>query len=191
MKLTPLLAAVLPLGALSSAPQSPLTVKTLTGIFTGLQNADYPSVREFRNIPYAQPPVNSLRFLPPQPLRPSVKHHYSTRFPPSCPQFLSNSPSFWNLFASPLLVNNGNQNQSSGHSVQTASEDCLSLAIWTPYNVSADAKLPVAFFMTGGGFSTGGVDSMCISSSLSSCPETSLYGATLISEAPELYFFSM
>lgn len=171
MKLTHLLATVLPLGVVLSASQSPLSVKTLTGIFTGLQSADYPAVREFRNIPYAQPPVNSLRFLPPQPLRPSVKHHYSTRFPPSCPQFLSNSPSFWNLLASPLLVNNGNQNQSSGLSVQTASEDCLSLAIWTPYNVSADANLPVAFFMTGGGFSTGGVDSMYILACLQQCLE--------------------
>ncbi|PVH73285.1 alpha/beta-hydrolase [Cadophora sp. DSE1049] len=158
MKFSFLLALVLPLTIVSGATQSPFTVKTLTGVFTGLQNPEYPAVREFRNIPYAQPPVNSLRFLPPQPLRPSVKHHYSTRFPPSCPQFSSSSASFWNLFASPLLVNNGNQNQSSGLSVQTASEDCLSLAIWTPYNVSADAKLPVAFFMTGGGFSTGGID---------------------------------
>ncbi|KAH6724201.1 Alpha/Beta hydrolase protein [Leptodontidium sp. MPI-SDFR-AT-0119] len=142
----------------SSGSQSPLTVRTITGIYTGLQNSYYPNVREFRNIPFAQPPVGKLRFLPPKPLPPSTRHHYATRYPPSCPQFVSNGVSLWNLYVPYLLVNNGAQNHSTGLSLQTGSEDCLSLAIWTPYNVTLDAKLPVAFFMTGGGFSTGGID---------------------------------
>ncbi|KAG4434600.1 hypothetical protein IFR05_009925 [Cadophora sp. M221] len=141
-----------------SASRSPLTVRTITGVYTGLQNTDYPNVREFRNIPFAQPPVGKLRFLPPKPLPPSTKHHYSTRYPPSCPQFVSSGVSLWNLYVPYLLVNNGAQNHSTGLSLQTGSEDCLSLAVWTPLNVAPDANLPVAFFMTGGGFSTGGID---------------------------------
>ncbi|KAJ6113798.1 Alpha/Beta hydrolase protein [Penicillium sp. IBT 18751x] len=135
-----------------------LTVQTETGVFTGLQNADYSGVREFRNIPFARPPVGELRFMPPQRLPKSTKHYFSTRFPPSCPQFVSNKPTFFNLFTPFLDANNGNQNHSTGFSLQTGSEDCLSLAIWTPYDVSPNAKLPVIFFMTGGGFKTGGID---------------------------------
>jgi acetyl esterase/lipase len=62
------------------------------------------------------------------------------------------------LFVPGLLVENGQQNQSSGLLVLGSSEDCLSLAIWTPYGVSLDAKRAVALFMIGGGFSTGGVN---------------------------------
>lgn len=135
-----------------------LTVRTKTGIFTGLHNSEFSAVREFRSIPFAQPPVGSLRFQPPQPLSPSSKHHSSTEFPPSCPQFVSSKPSFWNQATPYLLADNGNQNHSTGLTLQKSSEDCLNLAIWTPYGISPDAKLPVVFFMTGGGFKTGGVD---------------------------------
>ncbi|KAJ5670149.1 Alpha/Beta hydrolase protein [Penicillium maclennaniae] len=141
-----------------AAAGNPLTVQTETGVFTGLQNADYSGVREFRNIPFARPPVGELRFMPPQRLPKSTKHYFSTRFPPPCPQFVSNKPSFFNLFTPFLEANNGNQNHSTGFSLQTGSEDCLSLAIWTPYGVSPNTKLPVIFFMTGGGFNTGGID---------------------------------
>ncbi|KAJ6016990.1 carboxylesterase [Penicillium sp. IBT 35674x] len=151
-------AGILLAAAAQAATDPSLTVRTVTGAFTGLRNANFSGVREFRNIPFAQPPVGSLRFQPPQPLPPSTQHHYSTRFPPSCPQFVSSEASFWNLFVPYLLVENGNQNHTSGLTLQTSSEDCLSLAIWTPYNVSATAKLPVIFFMTGGGFETGGID---------------------------------
>ncbi|KAJ5627516.1 Alpha/Beta hydrolase protein [Penicillium herquei] len=158
MKLNLLNTGLFLVAAAQAAVDSSLTVRTETGIYTGLRNEEFSGVREFRNIPFAQPPVANLRFQPPQPLPPSTQHHYSTRYPPSCPQFVSSAKSFWNLFIPYLLVDNGNQNHHSNRSLQTSSEDCLSLAIWTPYNVSSDAKLPVIFFMTGGGFSTGGIE---------------------------------
>lgn len=135
-----------------------LTVTTKTGVFTGLQNPNYTAVREFRNIPFAQPPVGPLRFLSPKKLPASKKHHYSYRYPPSCPQYVESAASFWNLYVPYLMVDNGQMNHSSGLPLLTGAEDCLSLAVWTPYGVSAKAKLPVAFFMTGGGFATGGID---------------------------------
>lgn len=158
MKFNLISAGILLAATAHAEAHNPLTVRTKTGTFTGLRNDDFRGVREFRNIPFAQPPVGSLRFQPPQPLPPSTKHHFSTRFPPSCPQFVANSEIFLNLYAPYLMPENGNQNHSSGLSLQTSSEDCLSLAVWTPYNVPAGKKLPVIFFMTGGRFMTGGVD---------------------------------
>lgn len=55
------------------------------------------------------------------------------------------------------MIDNGHQNHSSGMPAENASEDCLYLSIWTPANITSD-KLPVAFFMTGGHFTTGGVN---------------------------------
>lgn len=141
----------------SNWDNSGLTVRTKTGIFTGLQNTNFTGVREFRNIPFALPPTGSRRFMPPESLPHSDEHHYSYRYPPSCPQFVSSSASFWNLYADYLLIDNGLKNHFTGATAESSSEDCLNLAIWTPLNVSANANLPVAFFMTGGGFSTGGI----------------------------------
>ncbi|KAJ5098121.1 carboxylesterase [Penicillium argentinense] len=151
-------AGILLASAFQAVADPSLTVRTRTGVFTGLHNANFSAVREFRNIPFAQPPVGSLRFQPPEQLPSSSKHHYSTQFPPSCPQFVSSKPSFFEEVTPYLLANNGHQDHSTGLTLQTSSEDCLRLSIWTPSGISADAKLPVVFFMTGGGFKTGGVD---------------------------------
>lgn len=136
-----------------------LTVKTLTGTYTGLIDLEYPNTRQFRAIPYAEPPVASRRFLPPQKLAPSSDHHYTTRFPPSCPQFVTAIES---IYSGPLtagnLIYNGNQNDTSGMSGEATSEDCLYLAIWTPAVIPVNSSLPVLLFMTGGGNVLGGVE---------------------------------
>lgn len=135
-----------------------LTVKTYTGSYTGLRSENYTGVREFRNIPFAQPPVGKLRWQPPAALPPSDQHFLSTRFPPSCPQFVSKSKSLWNQYLPSLMPNNGKLGNQTNQVAQTSSEDCLSLAIWTPYGASKEDKLPVLFFVTGGGFQSGGID---------------------------------
>ncbi|RGP71904.1 chlorogenic acid esterase precursor [Fusarium sporotrichioides] len=137
-----------------------LTVQTDTGTFTGLIDPGFPRTRQWRSIPFAEPPVSSLRWLPPQKLPPNSKRHrYSTKFPPSCPQFVSGVESYWNT---PLtrgnLIYNGAQNDTSGLVGEATSEDCLHLAIWTPTSEPPEGGFPVAFFMTGGGFVQGGVD---------------------------------
>ncbi|EXL65006.1 hypothetical protein FOPG_18750 [Fusarium oxysporum f. sp. conglutinans race 2 54008] len=144
----------------SQAVSSDLTIRTATGTFTGLIDTKFPNTRQWRSIPFAEPPVASRRWLPPQKLSsdPS-EHRYSTKFPPSCPQFVSAVESFWNL---PLtkgnLIYNGAQNDTSGLVGEATSEDCLHLAIWSPSSEPPEGGFPVAFFMTGGGFVQGGVD---------------------------------
>ncbi|KAI2616833.1 alpha/beta-hydrolase [Hypoxylon sp. NC1633] len=134
------------------------TVETLTGAYAGLQNPDYPGVREFRNIPYAEPPVGKLRWMPPVPLKPSRKFHYSQRFPPSCPQYLTSRLSLWNSNITDFSISTGDQSHFSGEMAQTTAEDCLSLAIWTPINATLGDKLPVGLFLPGGSFRGGGLD---------------------------------
>ncbi|KAJ6588791.1 acetylcholinesterase [Mycena capillaripes] len=139
-----------------------LTVQTSTGTYTGLIDPKFPRTRQFRAIPFAEPPVLSRRWLPPQKLSsPPTEHHYATRFPPSCAQFVTAVTSIYNQnLTKGNLIYNGNQNDSSGLVSEASSEDCLYLAMWTPTTAAPPpaAGLPVLFFMTGGGFILGGVD---------------------------------
>ncbi|ETS74148.1 hypothetical protein PFICI_14014 [Pestalotiopsis fici W106-1] len=139
-----------------------LTVQTATGTFTGIIDPEFPNTRQFRAVPFAEPPVGSRRWLPPQKLSsPPTEHHYATRFPPSCPQFVTALPSLFNTnLTSGNLIYNGYQNDTSGLVGEATSEDCLYVAVWTP---AADAPkpdggFPVVFFMTGGGLLMGGID---------------------------------
>ncbi|KAF4451264.1 chlorogenic acid esterase precursor [Fusarium austroafricanum] len=143
-----------------NAKNDDLTIRTDTGTFTGLIDPKFPHTRQWRSIPFAEPPVASRRWLPPQKLPQNPdQHRYSAKFPPSCPQFVSAVESYWNL---PLtkgnLIYNGAQNDTSGLVGEATSEDCLHLAIWRPTSEAPEGGFPVAFFMTGGGFVQGGVD---------------------------------
>ena len=119
-----------------------LIVETESGTYRGVINGSAPLVREFLGIPFAKPPKDDLRWLPPQKLENNASHVYdATRYPPSCAQYVSKIPTVWNTVTTEYII--------SG----PISEDCLGLSIWTP----AEAKgLPVVMFITGGGFQTGG-----------------------------------
>lgn len=149
-----------------------LTVQTSTGTFTGIIDPEFPNTRQFRAVPFAEPPVGSRRWLPPQKLtsRP-VDHHYATRFPPSCPQFVTAVPSLFNTnLTSGNLIYNGYQNDTSGLVGEATSEDCLYVAIWTPAADAPkpDAGFPVVFFMQ---VSTSGQGSLDIHTDQFSAPE--------------------
>ena len=60
-----------------------LTVKTNGGTIHGKLDNATPAVRQFLNIPYARPPVNDLRFAPPQPALP-FRELNANEFGPSC-----------------------------------------------------------------------------------------------------------
>lgn len=127
-----------------------LTVGTLTGRYTGLQNPEYSGVREFRNIPYAEPPLGSLRWKPPRARGPSQEHHYAYRFPPSCTRYMAGVPSLWNSNITDFMINLDGQAYDAGWVAQTSAEDCLSLAVWTPRRARPGDGLPVALFVPGG-----------------------------------------
>jgi carboxylesterase type B len=87
-----------------------------------------------------------------------VQHAYSYRFPPSCPQYLSKNLTTWNSNITDFSIRVAGQSLTAGAMAQTSSEDCLYLAIWTPLNAMVNSNLPVALFLPGGSFVSGGVD---------------------------------
>lgn len=100
-----------------------------------LQGALGGGVVSFRNIPYAAPPVDALRWRAPQAVVPWTGVRDATAFGNDC---LQNRMSWDNAMSS-----------------QPTSEDCLYLNVWTP-RPAANAKLPVMVWIHGGGFASGG-----------------------------------
>jgi len=119
------------LGALFLAAQAWAAVPGLGGIVkidSGWVAGSGTTVRVYKGIPYAAPPVGDLRWKPPQPAKPWKGILLAKTFPAMCPQ-------------APLIP--GPQ-----------SEDCLGLNVWTPARSASD-KLPVMVWIHGGGFQIG------------------------------------
>ncbi|KAF2096079.1 alpha/beta-hydrolase [Rhizodiscina lignyota] len=134
-----------------------LAVRASTGIYAGQLNSNFSSVREFLNVPYGLSTSGSRRWLPPKKVPSSSKHYDSTKFPPSCSQYVSRIKSVYNQVVPEYQIYDGSENTTAGLFAETTSEDCLSLGVWTPADATSASSLPVALFMTGGGFVTGGV----------------------------------
>ena len=109
-----------------------LEVKTKLGEVQGKHEGD---IRTFLGIPYAAPPVGSLRWREPLPPTKWKGVRQATRFGPHCMQ----PP----VFADMIFRDPG------------PSEDCLTLNIWTPAK-DGSAKLPVMVWIYGGGYQGGG-----------------------------------
>ena len=91
-------------------------------------------VREFRGVPFAQPPVGSLRWKEPQALKPWSGIREAKQFGPRCMQQA--------VFGDMGFRSNG------------MSEDCLYLNIWTPARSANDRSAVLVYFF-GGGFVAG------------------------------------
>jgi para-nitrobenzyl esterase len=104
-------------------------LETIVKIDSGGVSGSGTTVRSYKGIPYAAPPIGDLRWKPPQPVKPWKGIRVAREFLPICPQ-------------PPLMVG-----------VQQ-SENCLGLNVWTPAR-SASEKLPVMFWIHGGGFQIG------------------------------------
>jgi para-nitrobenzyl esterase len=91
-------------------------------------------VREFKGIPFAEPPVGSLRWKAPQPVKKWSGARPAAKFGPRCMQ--------GSLFSDMVFRSDG------------VSEDCLYLNVWTPAK-SSNERLPVLVYYFGGGFMAG------------------------------------
>jgi carboxylesterase type B len=121
------------------SPQATVAGKTLLGVET------------FNGIPYAQPPVGQLRLKPPQPITSAIGKVDGTALPRGCPQFFFSVDKF-NI---PTNVLGTILNTPLFQTVTNAGEDCLTVNVQRPTGTKADAKLPVLFWIFGGGFELG------------------------------------
>ncbi|KAJ6508441.1 triacylglycerol lipase 3 [Mycena sanguinolenta] len=125
--------SLLPIFALPNFSQSSPTVTLgqtkVIGFINSTTQIDF-----FGGIPFASPPVGTLRFEPPV---------LQTSFPDNVPTFDATSfgQGCLQLVAVPLL--------------SAFSEDCLTVNVFRPAGTSAFSKLPVMFWAYGGGFHSG------------------------------------
>ncbi len=128
------LAALLLLGMSSFARADSLTVKTQQGKVRGKTINDG-KVKAFLGLPYAAPPVGDLRWKAPQPPAKWKGERDGTRFGFHCSQ--------GRVFDDMVFLDPG------------PSEDCLYLNVYVPADATDKSKLPVMFWIHGGGYSGG------------------------------------
>ncbi|XP_040838057.1 liver carboxylesterase 1 [Ochotona curzoniae] len=114
------------------------------GKFVSLEGVAQP-VAVFLGIPFAKPPLGSLRFAPPEPAEPWSYVKNTTSYPHMCSQDPLGGSSLSELFT------NRKENIPL-----TFSEDCLYLNIYTPADLTKRSKLPVMVWIHGGGLMIGG-----------------------------------
>ncbi|KAM5262699.1 LOW QUALITY PROTEIN: liver carboxylesterase 1-like [Ctenodactylus gundi] len=129
-------------------PPSPPVVNTahgkVLGKYVSLKGFAQPAA-VFLGVPFAKPPLGSLRFTPPQPPEPWHYVKNTTSYPPMCSQDAQGSQSLSDLFT------NRKERISFNYS-----EDCLYLNIYTPADLKKKSSLPVMVWVHGGGLVVGG-----------------------------------
>ena len=123
--------------------------KVEEGIVRGIPAAD-PRITVFKGIPFAKPPVGDLRFAPPQNAEKwnGVRECYKFSAVPVQPGAMENPPDD-DLYGKEWCVD----------TELPVGEDCLYLNVWTPAR-KIDEKLPVYFWIFGGGWQVGNASEM-------------------------------
>lgn len=114
----------------------------------------YGGVEYFRGIPYAQPPTGPLRLKPPVRLESFGSAPLdATGVGPACPQMTA--VDITPLLLEVLLLPGAQETLFFGTSTGDETEDCLTMSVMRPQGTPTNAKLPVLFWIYGGGFETG------------------------------------
>ena len=111
-----------------------LTVSTEQGKVRG-KTINEGKVKAFLGLPYAAPPVGDLRWEAPEPPAKWKGERDASKFGAHCAQ---------NRVFEDMIFQDGED-----------SEDCLFLNVYAPADASDQSKLPVMFWVHGGGFSGG------------------------------------
>ena len=107
-----------------------------TGSIAGIDAAG--GVRAFLGIPFAAPPIGSLRWRAPQPAAPWQGVRRCERYGDACVQHGMTADAIMKQFSFETPPECG------------ISEDCLYLNVWAPDDAGSN-KLPVMVFLYGGG----------------------------------------
>ncbi|KAF9478094.1 carotenoid ester lipase [Pholiota conissans] len=135
----------------SSGPTVTLDSATVTGVFQG-------NLSKFLGIPFALPPVGERRFSLPEAVTSYNGSINGTSYGATCMQQSAPFPiSFGQIFneSIPSIPFLDDHNSTLIPEPPPESEDCLTINVIKPSNVSADAKLPVVVWIFGGGFERG------------------------------------
>ncbi len=120
-----------------------LEVDTSIGQILGFIDPSLPGVKQWLGIPFAEPPIGPLRFLPPVAISEGQRKISAQKAPASClqygsfPVFTNSAPEF---LAPPPY-----------------DEDCLYLNVIAPKD-SSSRDLPVLFWIHGGATLQGGIN---------------------------------
>ncbi|KAI8944018.1 sterol esterase [Xylaria longipes] len=140
-------AAAVPLGSAPLEERTTVSVVISQGTVVGTSVL---GVENFAGIPFADPPVGDLRLRPPQRRTEPLGTFDASGLGPSCPQMFFSTQGdlltsvLGNLIDTPLF-----------QTVTDQTEDCLTMRVQRPAGTGVDAKLPVLFWIFGGGFELG------------------------------------
>lgn len=138
-----------PLLPRDTCPSVGAAVNTTSGTIVGHASSQYPDVGEYLGIPFAQPPLDSLRFNPPK-VYIGDGIITANKMPLSCIQ----APAKIN-YSQP--VNWQNLAAIKGDFANHTSEDCLYLNVWNKPSSPHTGLRPVMLWFYGGGYHAGGV----------------------------------
>ncbi|KAK2035176.1 carboxylesterase [Colletotrichum zoysiae] len=158
MQLPALLSSISLLGAALAVPENsqPLEDRAASTATVVLDTATVVgnvknNVESFGGIPYAKPPTGQLRLKPPVRLTGNIGTFDATGPAAACPQMIASSDGTNTLIN--ILGDIANLPFVQKATGQT--EDCLTITVARPQGTKADAKLPVLYWIFGGGFELG------------------------------------